>query len=210
MRLSAALLCSILLHGLAVTVHPLLSSQLPQRKLAYPARSLTITLVASSATNTAPTPPTAQEPQVKVSERGKSAIDAANPATPLVTNNDYLPVSELDVPPQIFEAPDLDRLNFGPFAEGTAMLRLWVGTTGKVDRLEVEKSTLPPEVDRYLVKSQRAFRLGPGRKNLTPVKSTIRFQITLSREATAQAQETPGRISSPLKHHPPTPAATGN
>ena len=78
----------------------------------------------------------------------------------------YLPAAELDARP-FPEAPVTI-----PFPEGTlnknkssAILILFIGADGKIDRIEVDKSDLPPLFEKTAIETFMQARMYPGLKN---------------------------------------------
>lgn len=78
----------------------------------------------------------------------------------------YLPGKELDVRPQatvpiIIPFPDAE---IG-MSKGTAVLRLFVGADGGVDRIEIDESNLPPLFERAAMDAFMQAKMQPGIKN---------------------------------------------
>lgn len=185
MRLHQALLYSLAFHALALLGYAATSKPPHEKPVVRQQLPLRITLTHL------PTAPSEADKQVST-ENTRQLSDATPPSGATDRRNgiaeDYLPISQLDTPPQILSVPDLDQIKLGPLGHGKATIRLWVSASGRVDRLKVEATTLPEEAMGYLTRNKEQFRLEPGRKNLGPAKSVIRFQIEITRDPTLELQ----------------------
>lgn len=96
----------------------------------------------------------------------------------------YFPSAELDDRPAVLAPPDLGAISIGPTAEGKAALFFFLNENGRVDRIEIEDSTLPETMMEQLQARRNELQFTPGRKNGINVKSVIHYEIVLARDPT--------------------------
>lgn len=92
----------------------------------------------------------------------------------------YFPVAELGQRPAAIALPSLETLSVSPLARGTVVLRLYINETGMVDRIEVEDSSLPPDVLARLLALRSQLQFTPGMRNGTNVKSLVVYAVDLT------------------------------
>lgn len=96
----------------------------------------------------------------------------------------YFSRDELDVRAAVLDPPDLGAMALSPLLEGRAVLVFYLNELGSVDRIEVEESTLPPSMLDQLRAQQEQVKFSPGSINGVDVKSVVRFEIVLTKQAT--------------------------
>ena len=150
--------------------------------LRYPVRVRLLQGVASTATSssaddvstlTVPAPPA---PEALIAE-GRIEIAPENYAA---VSDRYFPVAELGQRPAATMLPSLDTLLINPLAHGTVVLRLYINETGSVDRIEVDDSTLPPDVLAKLLALRDQLQFTPGMRNGANVKSLVTYAVDLT------------------------------
>lgn len=90
----------------------------------------------------------------------------------------YLPPSELDIRPEpetplAIPFPDTEQI------EGmvSAVLTLYIGLEGKVERIEISESTLPPEFERVARETFMHAAMRPGIKGGSIVRSMMKIVV---------------------------------
>ena len=116
------------------------------------------------------------------SEEGR--IDT-EPTSYVESSERYFSRDELDVRPAVLDPPDLGAMALSPLLEGRAVLVFYLDELGGVDRIEVEESTLPPSMLNQLRAQQDRVKFSPGNINGVDVKSVVRIEIALTKQATA-------------------------
>jgi hypothetical protein len=135
----------------------------------------------------APVEPSPAEPPAAEPE---GAIEAA-PERLAESSERYFTRAELDNKPRFINAPDLGT-ELSPLLEGRAVLLFYLNETGAVDRIEVQENTLPESMMVQLQAQREQLRFTPGSKNGVEVKSVIRYEIVLEKQARAPDAVLPG------------------
>jgi hypothetical protein len=93
----------------------------------------------------------------------------------------YFRPSELDATPAVVTPLDLGASKISPVVEGDAIVRFFINEYGSVDRMEIEKSTLPEGMVEQLYLQREHLHFTPGRKDGLDVKSVVAYRIHLDK-----------------------------
>jgi hypothetical protein len=114
----------------------------------------------------------------------------------------YFPRSELSVTPRLLDEPSIgfpppqgDELPLS----GKVLLRVLVGATGEVDRVELVNSRLPPEYVAAAIAGFAGARFRPGEIEDVPVTSEARFVVDFDGghgDSQSAGLRSPGRTAS--------------
>ncbi len=120
----------------------------------------------------------AQEPRTQADDQA-TLQEALAPALPLPTFDQYVPSRELDIRPQAADpiiVPFPDETPLGR-PKAAVILALYISATGMVERVEAEKSDLPPAFVEAAKKSFLYARMHPGMKGGRPVAARMRIEV---------------------------------
>lgn len=166
--------------------------------LDYPVRTLDIRLASlpSAAPGELPprrdfVPPTAAPPQMV---RDNSSIDAQT--THKAESVDYyFSARELDERVVPHGLPDFESHLADPQTHGKATITFWVEADGTVGRMEISDSSLPETLVSLLHTHREELHFTPGRKNGIPVKSVVRFELSIASEIGAKTRDRSGQFA---------------
>lgn len=135
------------------------------------------TVVSSMTTDrSALTVPVSASPEALIPE-GRIEVAPENYAA---SSDRYFTVTELGQRPSAITLPSLDPLTISPLARGTVVLRLYINETGTVDRIEVDDSTVSPEILAKLLALRDQLQFTPGVRNGANVKSLVTYAVDLT------------------------------
>ena len=105
----------------------------------------------------------------------------------------YLGAGELDHAPYPLRRIDLDPPQAAGGVEyyGKLVFDLYIGRSGRVDRVEMREATLPSEIGERFVAAFREARWQPGRKAGREVRSVKRVEVVL--------EPPPGAARAPMR-----------
>lgn len=96
---------------------------------------------------------------------------------PLVSQPFY-PVEQLDEKPRLLVTSELDTDELRPIvASGILVLGLWIDVTGRVVRVDIERSDLPPVFVHAAVAAFERMRFSPGQRAGQLVGSVLRIEV---------------------------------
>lgn len=90
----------------------------------------------------------------------------------------YSPLDGLSKRPRLLRDPDFSQLEFvGLPTAGRLGLRLWIGTSGQVEKVAVDPSDLPEDVLRSVETGFKAARYSPAELNGVPIGVVLRVEV---------------------------------
>lgn len=91
----------------------------------------------------------------------------------------YSPLDGLSKRPRLLRDPDFSQLEFVGFpTAGRAGLKLWIGTSGLVEKVEIDPSGFPDAVLRCIETAFKAARYAPAELNGVPVGVALRVEVS--------------------------------
>jgi TonB family protein len=106
----------------------------------------------------------------------------------------YFPPQDLSQKPQATSPVPLDYPpNLPLVANGHIILRLLIGASGDVDRIIVEKSNLPKELEETARLAFAKARFNPGLRENRPVNSQLTVEVTFEADDAAAGLQPPGK-----------------
>ena len=91
----------------------------------------------------------------------------------------FLPASYLSRQPQALSNPPEEALlrvmQLAP--RGMAIMTLWIDRHGRVSRLEIDRTNLPPEAAAIISRAFAGLQFEPGLRNGKPVNSVIQMEV---------------------------------
>lgn len=90
----------------------------------------------------------------------------------------YSPLDGLSKRPRLLRDPDFSQLEFvGLPASGRLGLKLWVGTSGLVEKVAIDPSEFPVEVLRSVEMAFKAALYSPAELNGVPIGVVLRIEV---------------------------------
>ncbi|WP_374340409.1 hypothetical protein [Azonexus sp.] len=90
----------------------------------------------------------------------------------------YSPLDGLSKRPRLLRDPDFSQLEFvGLPASGRLGLKLWIGTSGLVEKVAIDPSDFPLEVLRSVEMAFKAARYSPAELNGVPIGVVLRIEV---------------------------------
>lgn len=108
-------------------------------------------------------------------------VPAPPESLPIPTFRPYLSPSEVTTPPHVLSPVELvmedeEAADSGPI-RGTARLVIYVGESGRADKVEIESSTLPAAVTDRAIQRFSDANYAPATLSQTPVRAWLRVEL---------------------------------
>lgn len=146
-----------------------------------PAAHLNVSIGAPSPVSREPVAAAGAQPPLRF-QAAYADVDAGRhgaTALPVPVALEYLPAEALDRRPVLQGDIDIYPSFLGTYpGEGVVVLALFIGATGRVDKMEVESSNLPPVFAETALDAFRRATFTPGEKDGQSANTRVRIEIT--------------------------------